>query len=160
MVVEHPVGPNSYYKWGVLLCLDPVWNKTGATFFTFKAASVIVRSSHARKERTPPDPPLRASRWRPLREEGGARRRRRVRQGPMGLAEVTTILVQGLRARDSEGCHRLRASSFLARGRVGQGQVYEDNDGSYRTEGRGGGGGGGARAVQDGDRFGGGYGQN
>ncbi|KAJ8498966.1 hypothetical protein OPV22_009518 [Ensete ventricosum] len=56
----------------------------------------------------------------------------------MGLAEVTTILVQGLRARDSEGCHRLRASSFLARGRVGQGQVYEDNDGSYRTEGRGG----------------------
>ncbi|RWW61311.1 hypothetical protein BHE74_00031628 [Ensete ventricosum] len=157
MVVEHPVGPNSYYKLGVLLCLDPVWNKTGATFFTFKRH----RPQLSREEGEDPAGPSPAGlALEALGEEGGARRRRRVRQGPMGLAEVTTILVQGLRARDSEGCHRLRASSFLARGRVGQGQVYEDNDGSYRTEGRGGGGGGGARAVQDGDRFGGGYGQN
>lgn len=57
---------------------------------------------------------------------------------------------------DGEGCHRVRFPFFLVRRRGGQGQVYEDNDWSDRTEGRGGGGGGGARAVQDGGRFGGG----
>lgn len=39
---------------------------------------------------------------------------------------------------DGEGCHRLRFSFFLVRRRGGQGQVYEDNNWSDRTEGRGG----------------------